>query len=145
MIIFFTDFNEFLILDKISLPIGYLGLIVSIIKLNPFKITFIESLIGAIIGYLLIYLIRFLYLKIRKIEGMGLGDAKLFFLLGAWFGYQSIFYILFFSSLIGSLIGVFIILKFKTKNNQWYKRNYTNNPCQQSMCIFPIKNYFKLI
>ena len=112
LIIFFTDLNEFLILDKISLPIGYLGLIVSIIKLNPFKITFIESLIGAIIGYLLIYLIRFLYLKIRKIEGMGLGDAKLFFLLGAWFGYQSIFYILFFSSLMGSLIGVFIILKF---------------------------------
>ena len=67
------------------------------------------------IGYLLIYLIRFLYLKIRKIEGMGLGDAKLFFLLGAWFGYQSIFYILFFSSLIGSIIGVFIILKFKKK------------------------------
>ena len=115
LIIFFTDFNEFLILDKISLPIGYLGLIVSIIKLNPFKISFIESLIGAVIGYLLIYLIRFLYLKIRKIEGMGLGDAKLFFLLGAWFGYHSIFYILFFSSLIGSLIGVFIILKFKKK------------------------------
>ena len=115
LIIFFTDFNEFLILDKISLPIGYLGLFVSIIKLNPFKITFIESLIGTIIGYLLIYLIRFLYLKIRKIEGMGLGDAKLFFLLGAWFGYHSIFYILFFSSLIGSLIGVFIILKFKKK------------------------------
>ena len=46
---------------------------------------------------------------------MGLGDAKLFFLIGAWFGYQSIFYILFFSSLIGSLIGIFIILKYKKK------------------------------
>ena len=115
LIIFFTDLNEFLILDKISLPIGYLGLITSIIKLNPFNITFIESLIGAIAGYLLIFLIRFLYLKIRKIEGMGLGDAKLFFLIGAWFGYQSIFYILFFSSLVGSLIGIFIILKYKKK------------------------------
>ena len=89
--------NEFLILDKVSLPIGYLGLIISSIELNPFKITFIESLIGAIVGYLLIYLIRFVYLKVRKIEGMGLGDAKLFFLIGAWFGYQSIFYILFVS------------------------------------------------
>ena len=54
-------------------------------------------------------------LKVRKIEGMGLGDAKLFFLIGAWFGYQSIFYILFFSSLVGSLIGIFIILKYKKK------------------------------
>ena len=57
LIIFFTDLNEFLILDKVSLPIGYLGLITSAIKLNPFKITFIESLIGAIAGYLLIFLI----------------------------------------------------------------------------------------
>ena len=43
---------------------------------------FIESIIGGLAGYLLIFLIRFFYLKIRKIEGMGLGDAKLFFLIG---------------------------------------------------------------
>ena len=56
LIIFFTDLNEFLILDKISLPTGYLGLITSIIELNPFKITFIESLIGAIVGLSLIHI-----------------------------------------------------------------------------------------
>ena len=60
LIIFFTDLNEFLILDKVSLPIGYLGLITSAIELNPFKIIFIESLVGAIVGYLLIFsVIRF--------------------------------------------------------------------------------------
>ena len=117
LIIFFTDLKYFLILDKISLPIGYLGLIISFIKLSPFDVGFIESIIGGLAGYLLIFLIRFFYLKIRKIEGMGLGDAKLFFLIGAWFGYKSIFYILLFSSLIGSIIGIFIILKFKKQAN----------------------------
>lgn len=117
LIIFFTDLKYFLILDKISLSIGYLGLIVSFIKLSPFDVGFIESVIGGLAGYLLIFLIRFFYLKIRKIEGMGLGDAKLFFLIGTWFGYKSIFYILLFSSLIGSIVGIFIILKFKKQTD----------------------------
>ena len=118
LIIFFTDLKEFLILDKITLPVGYLGLIISSINLNPFNTLLTESIIGALIGYCLIFLIRFIYLKVRNVEGMGLGDAKLFFLIGAWFGYKSILYILVFSSLLGSLVGIFIIIKYK-KNKKY--------------------------
>lgn len=113
LIIFFTDLKEFLILDKISLPVGYLGLIVSLANLNPFNINFIESVIGSIVGYSIIFFIRLIYLKLRKVEGMGLGDAKLFFLIGSWLGFKSIFYILIFSSLLGSIVGLIIIVKYK--------------------------------
>jgi prepilin signal peptidase PulO-like enzyme (type II secretory pathway) len=113
LIIFFTDLKEFLILDKISLPVGYMGLTISLVSLNPFNINFTESAIGSLIGYLIIFLIRLIYLKLRKVEGMGLGDAKLFFLVGAWLGYKSIFYILIFSSLLGSIVGLIIIIKYK--------------------------------
>ena len=113
LIIFFTDLKEFLILDKISLPVGYMGLTVSLVNLSPFNINFIESAIGSLMGYLVIFFIRLIYLKLRKVEGMGLGDAKLFFLVGAWLGYKSIFYILIFSSLLGSIVGLIIIIKYK--------------------------------
>ena len=58
---------------------------------------FINSLIGGFFGYILIWLIIFIYKKLRNIEGMGLGDAKLlsdWF----WFGWISIPFVIFFSS-----------------------------------------------
>ena len=53
-----------------------------------------ESVIGGVVGYLVIFVIRYLFFKIRKIEGMGLGDAKLFLMVGIWLGIKSIYLIL---------------------------------------------------
>ena len=64
---------------------------------------FVISLIGGVIGYLIIWLIIFLYKKIRNKEGMGLGDAKLLSAIGFWFGWISIPIIIFFSSVIALL------------------------------------------
>jgi leader peptidase (prepilin peptidase)/N-methyltransferase len=51
----------------------------------------------------MIWLIIKLYKKFKKIEGMGFGDAKLFFSIGFWFGYQSVFIIIFLASIIALL------------------------------------------
>ena len=51
---------------------------------------YINSLIGGISGYLIIWFIFFFYIKIIKKEGMGLGDAKLLSAIGFWFGWVSI-------------------------------------------------------
>ena len=64
---------------------------------------FINSLIGGVVGYLIIWLIIFFYKKFRKKEGMGLGDAKLLSVIGFWFGWTSIPYVLFFSSAVALL------------------------------------------
>ena len=61
---------------------------------------FINSLIGGIFGYLIIWSIIFFYKKFRKKEGMGLGDAKLLAAIGFWFGCISIPFVLFLSSVI---------------------------------------------
>ena len=87
------------------------------LKFNPFDVGLTESIIGGLIGYGVIYLIRFIYFKIRKVEGMGLGDAKLFLLIGIWLGFKSIFLILMFSSLIGAIVGSIIIFKYKKSRN----------------------------
>ena len=59
---------------------------------------YINSFIGGVVGYLIIWLIIFSYKKIRNKEGMGLGDAKLLSAIGFWFGWMSIPFVLFFSS-----------------------------------------------
>ena len=74
---------------------------------------FINSLIGGFFGYILIWLIIFIYKKLRNIEGMGLGDAKLLSVIGFWFGWVSIPFIIFFSSAIALVSAVPDLIKNK--------------------------------
>ena len=76
---------------------------------------FINSLIGGALGYIIIWTIIFLFEKIRKKEGMGLGDAKLLSAIGFWFGWVSVPLIIFFSSVI-ALLYVAPTLINKTKS-----------------------------
>ena len=57
---------------------------------------FMNSLIGGLFGYIIIWLIIFIYKKLRDKEGMGLGDAKLLSVIGFWFGWVSIPFVIFF-------------------------------------------------
>tara|TARA_B100001057_G_C22019222_1_gene632822 strand:- start:20 stop:406 length:387 start_codon:yes stop_codon:yes gene_type:complete len=76
---------------------------------------YINSLIGGVCGYFIIWLIIFLYKKIRNKEGMGLGDAKLLSAIGFWFGWVSIPIVIFFSSII-ALVSVIPSLINKSRN-----------------------------
>ena len=117
IIIFFTDFKYYLILNKITYPLSVIGLIFSFLNLNPFNVDIISSILGGVIGYFTIYIIRYLFFKIRKIEGMGLGDAKLFLMVGAWLGIKSIYLILASSALVGAIVGSLIIFIYKKDKN----------------------------
>ena len=73
----------------------------------------VNSLVGGFFGYTIIWLIIFTYKKIRNKEGMGLGDAKLLSVIGFWFGWASIPFVIFFSSVIALLSVVPDIIKNK--------------------------------
>jgi len=113
LIIFFTDFKYYLILDKITIPLSIVGLVFTFFNFNPFDVDILSSLMGGAVGYLVIYIIRFLFFKIRKVEGMGLGDAKLFLMIGIWLGIKSIYLILASSALVGAIVGSLIIYFYK--------------------------------
>ena len=102
LIIFFIDLKHFIIPNEITYPLMMLGFLKSFdpnLNLNLFP-NFIDSLIGGFFGYVIIWLVIFIYKKLRNKEGMGLGDAKLVSVIGFWFGWISIPFVIFFSSAI---------------------------------------------
>ncbi len=84
-------------------------------NLNPIFPNYINSLIGGIFGYLIIWSIIFFYKQIRKKEGMGLGDAKILAVIGFWFGWISIPFVIFLSSAIALIIVIPDLLKKSKK------------------------------
>jgi len=111
--IFFIDLENFIIPDSLNFSIMGLALVKNFIpSLNTSLIHDInQSLIGGIIGYFSIWVIIFLYKTLKKIDGMGLGDAKLMAGIGLLFGWQSIPLVLFLSSILGLFFVIPSLLK----------------------------------
>ena len=96
------DIDHQLLPDSITLPVLWLGLILS---LFPVFADMRSSLIGAVAGYLSLWTIYQLFKLLTGKEGMGFGDFKLLALLGAWMGWQSLPMIVLLSSAVGAILG----------------------------------------
>jgi len=106
IIIFFIDLKHFIIPNELTFPLMIIGFIKSFdpnLNQTIFP-NYINSLIGGVFGYLIIWLIIFFYKKVRKKEGMGLGDAKLMSVIGFWFGWVSIPFTIFISSVVALIL-----------------------------------------
>ena len=108
IIIFFIDLKHFIIPNELTFPLMIIGFFKSFDpNLNQIIFpNYINSLIGGVFGYLIIWLIIFFYKKVRKKEGMGLGDAKLLAVIGFWFGWFSIPFTIFISSIVALIFVV---------------------------------------
>ena len=121
IIIFFIDLENFIIPDFLNFFIMGLALFKNF--LPHFNTSLIheinQSIIGGIVGYISIWLIIYLYKNIKKIDGMGLGDAKLMAGIGLLFGWQSIPFVLFVSSILGLIfVTPSLIKKQKTMRTE---------------------------
>jgi leader peptidase (prepilin peptidase) / N-methyltransferase len=83
-----------------------------------------NSLLGAAIGSGFLYGIAWVYLKLRKVEGMGLGDVKLMAMAGAFLGPVLTLFVLFTASLLGGAYGVFLLLMVFSKRIARYRRRH---------------------
>lgn len=106
VMIFFIDLKHFIIPDSLNFGIIILAFAKNFLpNLNlVFTQNMIQSVIGGIVGYLSIWIIIYLYKTFKKIEGMGLGDAKLMAGIGLLFGWQSIPFVLFVAAVLGLLL-----------------------------------------
>ena len=104
LIIFFIDLEHFIIPNVLTFPMMIVGFLKSFDPNLPSLFpNYINSLIGGLFGYGVIWSIIYFYKQLRKKEGMGLGDAKLLAVVGFWFGWISIPFVLFLSSVLALL------------------------------------------
>ena len=106
IIIFFIDLKHFIIPNVLTFPLMVIGFLKSFdpnLNQTIFP-NYINSLIGGLFGYSIIWLIIFFYKKVRNKEGMGLGDAKLMAVIGFWFGWISIPFTIFISSVVALIL-----------------------------------------
>jgi leader peptidase (prepilin peptidase)/N-methyltransferase len=107
----FIDFKSFILPDLITLPLILSGVLFNTFSANSFCSS-TDSLLGSLIGYALIRLVDECYFKLKKQRGIGQGDAKLLAAIGAILGWQTIFPILCFASILGVIVGL-SLMKFK--------------------------------
>ena len=97
-----------LIVRYMTLWMVPLGLLFSFSGAIPISLT--ESILGAVLGYSILWLVKNLYYFFKKVEGMGEGDLELLAVIGAFIGPIGCWLTLMLGSIFGSLIGILLIL-----------------------------------
>lgn len=108
------DLNTQLLPDDITLPLLWLGLLVNI---NNGFTEIHSAIIGAVAGYLSLWLVYWGFKLITGREGMGYGDFKLLSAIGAWLGWTMLPLVILFSSMVGAIAGIGLIIAAKLKKN----------------------------
>ena len=104
------DLDHQLLPDSLTLPLLWIGLLLNIDNtFVPLK----SAVLGAVFGYLSLWAIFWLFKIVTGKEGMGHGDFKLLAALGAWFGLTALPTIVLFSSVVGAVLGVALIVTGK--------------------------------
>ncbi len=98
------DWDTTLLPDDLTLPLLWAGLIAAALGWLPIPLK--ESLWGAVVGYLSLWSVYWLFKLTTGKEGMGYGDFKLLAALGAWLGWSMILPVVLASSVIGAIIGI---------------------------------------
>ena len=101
------DLDTQLLPDDITLPLLWVGLL---FNLNGGFADLESAVIGAAAGYLSLWSIYWLFKFATGKEGMGYGDFKLLAAIGAWFGWQLLPAVILLSSVVGSVIGIGLIV-----------------------------------
>ncbi|MGB5622118.1 MAG: A24 family peptidase [Gammaproteobacteria bacterium] len=111
------DLDHKLLPDIITLPLLWLGLLVSLFGLvwdgRPAFADLRSAVIGAAAGYLSLWLLYHAFRLLTGKEGMGYGDFKLLGALGAWVGWQGLPLTILLSSVVGAGLGVALIITGK--------------------------------
>jgi leader peptidase (prepilin peptidase)/N-methyltransferase len=126
IVLAFIDVDHRILPDPITLNGIWVGLLVSPIVVPPNNLvswlfrkggfvasdlvsSFGGSLLGAIVGGGLLWVVGEAFYRLRGIEGLGFGDVKMMAMVGAFLGVQLALFTILVGSLLGSVIGIAMI------------------------------------
>ena len=110
------DLDTKLLPDSITQPLLWLGLACSFFGL--FASDLPTAVLGAMMGYLSLWSIYWVFKLVTGKEGMGYGDFKLLAALGAWLGWQALPAVILISSVLGAIVGITMIVSGLTKRSE---------------------------
>ena len=108
----FIDVDKQLLPDSLTLPLLWLGLMLSLWGPQDgaaVPVDLRSSVIGAAAGYLSLWSVYHLFRLLTGKEGMGYGDFKLFAALGAWLGWEMLLPVLLIASVAGAVVGIALL------------------------------------
>jgi leader peptidase (prepilin peptidase)/N-methyltransferase len=108
------DLETQLLPDSITMPLLWAGLLFNLFG------TFVDlpsAVVGAVVGYLALWLVYWAFKLTTGKEGMGYGDFKLLAALGAWLGWQMLPLTILMSSFLGAVAGIALIVLAKRGRN----------------------------
>lgn len=100
------DIDHQLLPDSMTLPLMWIGLLAALV---PVFSDLQSAVIGAALGYLVLWSVYQLFKLATGKEGMGFGDFKLLAAIGALLGWQALPVVILLSSLVGAVIGLLLI------------------------------------
>jgi len=103
LVLSLIDFDTQLLPDNLTFPLLWLGLLFNLYGVYT---DLNNAVMGAMVGYLSLWSVYWIFKLLTGKEGMGYGDFKLFAAFGAWFGLKMLLPILLLSSLVGAVIGI---------------------------------------
>ena len=109
----FIDIDRQLLPDSLTLPLLWLGLLLSLFApppgMAPIPVDMRSSIIGAIAGYLCLWSVYHLFRWLTAKEGMGYGDFKLLAALGAWLGWRMLLPTVLIAAAVGAVAGIALL------------------------------------
>jgi leader peptidase (prepilin peptidase)/N-methyltransferase len=106
LVLFAIDLEHHLLPNAITLPGIIVGFAFSIFT-EP---GWLASIIGIVVGGGVLFLVAEVYYRVRREEGLGMGDVKMLAMVGAFVGWQLTLLTLMLASFSGTIIGVALII-----------------------------------
>jgi leader peptidase (prepilin peptidase)/N-methyltransferase len=101
------DLDTQLLPDDVTLPLLWAGLLLNLgDTFAPLR----SAVVGAVAGYLALWLVYWAFRLATGKEGMGYGDFKLLAAIGAWLGWQKLPMVILLSSVVGAVVGIALIV-----------------------------------
>jgi len=101
------DIDHQLLPDDLTLPLLWLGLVFA---LAGATVSLQDAVLGAMLGYLSLWSVYWIFKLVTGKEGMGYGDFKLLAALGAWLGWHALPLVILLSSLVGAVCGIALMI-----------------------------------